>query len=321
MTKAPLLFSLALALAALPLRAGEAPDPPARETEAAPAVEAPVPDHVEFYVQGQPEYARLRVEPGHRTAPDAPDRLVVFHGGRPVLDLGLRDEQRLVPASGAQTEETLEEGIVEKAEIAPDGRSAAILSTRYRRAAGAETLPPDSQEPPRPTGTTTLTFVDARHPDARFNVSVENGRWVKEVLPLSAAHGLAVSTTRGIDAPADLEIFGPDGHETFRAPETEASVKGLTATNNGAFLAADLAYPERPGLPQRGILVLDLLQGTRWTFTWSYGTDGEPTSWSLDESGVLEVRLPGRIVRYDRNGVPIDSRRARPGAPARTGRR
>jgi hypothetical protein len=84
-------------------------------------------------------------------------------------------------------------------------------------------------------------------------------------------------------------------------------VTDLTATSNGAFLGVSLAYPERPGLPQMGILVLDLLRGTRWTYSWSYGEAGDPLSWTLEDSGVLEVKVPGKIVRYDRNGAPLRS--------------
>ncbi|MBZ5637326.1 MAG: hypothetical protein LAO51_01065 [Acidobacteriia bacterium] len=321
MNRAPLIASLALSLAALPIRAGAKPDPAAGRPRTPPPAETPVADRIALYVSGQPEYGRLRVDPRNRTAPDAPDRLVVFHGDEPVLDIGLRNESRLVHSDPSSDDGPMEEGVAESAEIAPDDRSAAILSTRYRRASADEIRPPGSKEPPPPTGATTLTLVNARQPDARFSVSIEDGRWVKEVLPLAAENGLAVSTTTGLDAPADLRIFGADGKESFRVSEVEASVKDLSATNNGAFVAADLAYPARPGLPERGVLVLDLLQGTRWTYTWSYGADGEPVSWALEESGVLEVRLPGRILRFDRNGTPIGSARARSGPPPRAGRR
>jgi hypothetical protein len=271
-------------------------------------------------VQGDPQYAELRVEPGDRTHPEAAERLVVFHGGRAVLDLGLRSEQRLVPASEAQGGVPLEEGELDSAEFSPDGRSAAILSTRYRRAAAPQD-PLDSREAPRPTGETTVTFVDARHPEARFSVPIEKGRWVKAVLALAGGHGLALSTTAGLDAPADLEFFGPDGRMSHHVPEAEASVKGLTATENGAFLAVDLAYPPHHGLPDRGVLVLDLLTAKRWTYRWSYGADNEPTSWALDESGILEVRLPGQVARYDRSGALLGSARARRAKPVPAGKR
>jgi hypothetical protein len=311
---------LAVALAASPLHAGEAPEPSARETEETSPAEASVPDRVAPYVQGQREYAQLRIDPGGRTHPDAEDRLVVFHGGRPVLDLGLRNERTIVPAGAAQGGALLEEGTIDSAEISTDGRSAAILSTHYRRAAAQQDAA-DSGEPPPPMGDTTITFVDARHPAARFTVSIERDRWVKEVIAPAGGRGLAVSTTAGLNAPADLEIFGPDGRSVFRIPEEEASVKGVTATNNGAFLAADLAYPAHKGLPDRGVMVLDLLQGNRWTYKWSYGADDEPTSWSLDESGILELRFPGRVARYDKSGALLGSARVRKGKRTPAGKR
>jgi hypothetical protein len=303
MTKATPL--LALALAALALGADVPDAPPASPSPAAPLVAAPPPDRIAPFVTGEEEYARLRVEPGSRIAPEAADRLVVFQGGRPVLDLGLRNEYHLVPGSQAPTEEVFEEGIVEIAEIAPDGRSAVILSTRYRRPADEGAATPELGEKPQPQGESVLTWVDAKRPEARFSVELHDGRWVREVIPLSAGNGLAVSTTRGLEAPSDLRVFGPDGRETFHHSEDEAAVTGLAASNNGGFLAASLAFPERPGFPQQGVLVLDLLHGTHWTYSWSYGGEGEPISWSLKESGVLEVRLPGRIMLYDQNGTPV----------------
>jgi hypothetical protein len=279
-------------------------------TAPVPPASGALPDRVALYVTGEEEYAGIRVEPGHRTAPDARDRLVVFHEGGPVLDLGLRNERRLVPVAGSATEQLEEEGILENAEISPDGRAAVILSTRFRRPAETGDAPTENKTPP-PRGTTILTFVDARWPDARFDLPIPQGRWVREVLPLSAGLGVAVSTTRGIGEPADLGFYGPDGHQVFHVSATEASVIGLTATLNGAFLAASLAYPDRPNLPNRGIRVFDLLRNSKWTYHWSYGAEDEPTSWSLQESGALDIRLPGRILLLDRTGAAISNGRSR----------
>ena len=300
---------IALALAALPLGAARAAEPPAAASQGAPPTETATSeaDRIGLFVAGQPDYAALQLDAARRTSPDAPYRLVVIHGGRPVLDFGLRNERQLVPAGEGPGEKMFEEGIIDNAEVAPDGRSAAILSTQYRRPAEDSAQSPDGSEPPRPVGTSVVSWVDARRPEARFSVKVEAGRWVKELLPLAGGAGLALSTTRGLGAPADFELYGPDGREVFRTGEAEGSVTDLTATSNGAFLAVSLAYPERPGLPKMGILVLDLLRGTRWTYTWSYGEQGEPLSWSLEDSGVLEVKVPGKIVRYDRNGAPLRS--------------
>ncbi len=275
-----------------------------------PRTDGAVPDRVALYVAGEEAYAGIRVEPGHRTAPEARDRLVVFREGRPVLDLGLRNERRLVPVAGSSTEEVEEEGILENAELAPDGRSAAILSTRFRRPAATGDRSQESKTLPA-RGSTVLTFVDARWPDARFDLPMPEGSWVREVLPLAAGLGIAVSTTKGLGEPSDLEFYGPDARRVFRVPATEASVVGLTATLNGAFLAASLAFPDRPGLPNRGIRVFDLLRNAKWTYTWSYGGEDEPISWSLQESGALELRLPGRTLLLDRTGAPISSARSR----------
>ncbi len=299
-------LALSLALAAPLACAARAAEPKETSPQPPPQVEAAAPDRVVQFIVGQPEYAALRVPAADRTWPDALDRLVVFHGARPILDLGLRNERQIVGQGGKEGEALFEEGIVESSAISPDGRSAAILSTQYRRPAGGAAALPEGGEP-KPVGTTAVSWVDAAQPDMRFSVKLESGRWVKEVLPLAGGGGLALSTTTGIGAPADFVLYAPGGGEVLRLRESEASANNFTATNSGAFLAVSLAYPDRPRLPQEGVLVLDILRGTHWTYTWSYGGEGEPLSWSLDESGVLEVRLPGATARYDRNGALLRS--------------
>jgi len=72
-----------------------------------------------------------------------------------------------------------------------------------------------------------------------------------------------------------------------------------------------VALPDRQTLPHRGVLVLDLLHGTRLTYTWRYGADDEPVSWKLDDSGVFEVTTTTHVRRFDRNGKPFAASRRR----------
>ena len=79
----------------------------------------------------------------------------------------------------------------------------------------------------------------------------------------------------------------------------------IDSASHGEFVAVDLAYPDRPGLPHRGVLVLDLARDSRWTFAWRYGDDDEPVSWKLQDTGVLEVTTPSHVKRFDRKGKAL----------------
>ncbi len=267
-------------------------------------------DRVILLLRGDPDYEKLAIPRERRTFPDAAQRLVVVHQGAPVLDLGMRDDVKMVEAArGGRTEE---EGITDEAEVSADTRSAVILTTHYRRPVPSTAQEREAQDlSTARAAATEITWIDAKHPEARFTTPVEEGRWVNEVIPLPAGRGLALSTTGGLDQPADLTLIGADGKATPIVRDVEASVTELIATLNGAYLAIALAYPERGGLPDRGIVVLDLATSSRWSYTWSYGQEGEPVSWNLEETGVLVVKTPGAVLRFDKSGKPIGGKRPR----------
>jgi hypothetical protein len=180
-----------------------------------------------------------------------------------------------------------------------------LVASRYhRREAGSSNLM-DANPHVEWSTTVELTLIEPGHPEGLWSVTLEDGLWVKSVVPLPRAAGVAVSTHATMDGPADLRLYGPDGDLLYRMADRGASTIGLRATGNGAFLAADVAYSGKAEGPDRGILVLDLLQGTRWTYAWSYGKESEPLSWDLQETGILEIRTASSTVRYDRNGKPL----------------
>lgn len=229
---------------------------------------------------------------------------MVFRGGSAIFDRGLRNEKVAAPLSRAGDSPAEEEGYVEDAEVSPDGGYAVVLSTRYRRPIS----PPDAVAT---RGRTELTWIDPAHPRGLWSVQLEEGRWVKSVVPLALRHGVAVASVADADGPADLRLYGPEGAEVLRLKGEEGSVIAMKAASHGAFLAVDLAYTDRQDFPNRGIAVLDLLQGTRWNYSWSYGGDDEPIAWNLADSGVLEITTPGGTQSYDRNGKPLRKTRRR----------
>jgi len=245
-----------------------------------------------------PDYVRLDVPPSLRVAPEASSRLVVFRGGVPVLDRGLVIDVQVVPRAGGTEGSREERGYIEDAEVSPDGRFAILLATRYTKTVSLRDVAETE-------GKTELTWIDVAHPKGLWSVPFEKGIWIKKVLLLSPKHGIAVSTIADPQGPADLRLFSPDGIEMLRLRGEEASVVDMRSTSHAAFLAVDLAYPDRDGLPGRGVLVIDLAHGRRWTYTWSYGDNREPVSWSLADTGILEVTTPDGLRLFDRNGKPL----------------
>lgn len=259
-------------------------------------------DRVALYADGDPGYASLDIPPAAHVFPGAISRLVVFHDGKCVLDRGLRDERKAgVAGTGRALEET---GFVEEAVVAPDGLSALLRTLHYEDRVELE---PGGGAPrqDRFRGRVSLTWIDPLSPGGRWSTSLPPGRFVKESLALPLQLGAAVITTDAEGARGDFRLYGSDGTPRLAVPADEAESIGLTPTNSGAFVAVELAYPDRPGVPERAILVLDVLQGTRWYYTWSYGSDAEPLSWSIDDTGILVVRTPGGEKRFDRTGRPI----------------
>lgn len=262
----------------------------------------PAGDAVRIFSSASPEYAQLDIPDSLRVAPEAASRLVLFRGGVAVLDRGLALDVEVVPKPGGSQGARVEQGYVEDAEVSPDGGFAILLATRYKKTlslqADAETK-----------GKTELTWIDPAHPKGLWSVAFEDGIWVKRVLLLSSKQGIAVSTIADPNGPADLRLYNAEGVETMRLRGEEASVVDMRPTTHAAFLAVDLAYPERSGVPDRGVLVLDLLHGRRWTYTWSYGDEHEPMSWNLADTGILEVTTPDGLRLFDRNGKPLRASR------------
>lgn len=294
-----LLFSIAILA---PAKARPVEPPPAADF--APSPDRIPADGVRILANTDEEYRSLRERTVRRVAPDAPSRLVVFSGGVPVLDRGLRLAKRI--AGGGDPASPVEEGIAEDAVVSPDGRFAVLATTRYRRAA------PSGQELGVPRGVTDVVWIDPAHPEGLWSVRLEDGRWIRRIVPLSARHGVALSTLVDPDSrEGDFRIFGPEGIEELRIPESEAVASDIVVTAEGAFVGIDLLFASRPGLPDRGVAVLDRAYGKRWTYTWSYGAEDEPKSWKLEDSGILEVTTPKNLRRFDRAGKPIGSTRRR----------
>ena len=278
------------------------------EIRPATAVEAPPRNGVRVYRPTDPAYRNLDLSPAKRAVPDAESRLLVFRDGVPVLDRGLRNENWTIETAGGRGP-TQVEGVIEDAAVSEDGQFALLLTTTYRR-------PPRSKgaaatEERAPVGSSELTWIDATHPQGAWTKPLEGGRWAKQLVPLSVKQGVALATILKLDGPADLRIFGPDGVERIHLNEADGSVLAIEAAADGGFVAADLAYPDRAELPHRGVIVLDLLHGTRWAYTWRYGDNDEPVSWKLDDAGVLEVTSPAFVKRFDRNGKAVGVARRR----------
>jgi hypothetical protein len=278
---------------------------------AAPIAAAADPDRVAVYAVSDGDYTRLTIPEAARTVPESPTRLVVFHGGRVIVDRGLRTDVALSSAprvAGATAER--EDLYTENAEVPADGWFGVLYGSRVREtlSLGGE----HGREPSAPTvASTEIVWIDPEHPRGRWKVTLEGGRMLTSVVPISHAMGVAVSTVTEPGGVADLRIYDRDGKVQFTLPDRSASTVSIRATANGAFLAADLAYAGGERAKDRGILVVDLLQGATWTYAWSYGGSEEPLSWELLDSGILEVRTPAATLQYDRSGKPIGAKRLR----------
>jgi hypothetical protein len=155
------------------------------------------------------------------------------------------------------------------------------------------------------TGGTTLTFVDPPHPNGRWKVTLENARWAKDALVLSGARGVVVTTFLPRNGPTDVRILDATGREAIRVPESAAESLRIAASPEGDYVAADVAFRDDPLQPERGIMVFDVGKGTHWTYGWRYGAEAEPTSWTLDNHGVLSVTLSRGTKRFDATGAKL----------------
>lgn len=250
---------------------------------------------------GDAEYRALAIPRAYKSSPEAPMHLLVFRGGLCVRDFGLASAQSTGTRSSPGKAFVEETGSMERAYVAPDERTAVILKTNY--VSRVEVTPGQTgTDDDTVTGGTTLTLVEPSHPSGAWQVSLENGRWPKDVLVLSGGRGVVVTTFLPRNGPADVRILDAAGRESARVPESTATCLSIAASADGAHVAADVAFPDQPPHSERGVIVFDLAKGTSWTYGWRYGSDAEPLSWALEKHGVLAVKLPRRTRRFDAAG-------------------
>ncbi len=245
-----------------------------------------------------PDYAAQNIPAAITTYPEASLRLLVFRNDSIVFDHGLRDEwsQPRIPGGG-QGDRPLFEGITvtESVELSPDGLTAVIMETRIappRRGGALE-------------GDVGITWIDPGNPQGRWSQDLPPGRFVSHIHVLDSQSGFALMTATPDGDGADFTLYDSEGGVEYHLDEVVGQVLDFRITRAGAFIGLDIAYPERPGLPDRTLLVLDRLQNGQWHYAWTYGDPTEPTGWTLMDNGVLEINTPGKTVRYDRTGVPI----------------
>jgi len=272
------------------------------ETKASPGTPADAaPDRVVLLAADDPAYTALAIPRSFKTAPSASSHLLVFRGGLCVRDHGLEDsltkDGRGVDGTGIVEQA----GTNQRAVVAPDGRVAVVVGTRY--VSRVDVTPGQtSTANDTLTGDTTLTWVDPTHPDGRWRVTLENSRWVKDLLVLANNAGVVATTFLPRNGPVDVRILDATGHESIRVPESNSETVHIEGSSDGAFVAAEVTFRDNPKLPERGVIVFDLAHRSQWTYGWRYGSDEEPVSWSLENRGVLAVQVPGDTRRFDATG-------------------
>jgi len=288
-------------LLAVSLLAGILPTEGAQAPAKAPPAPPVAPDRVVLLAATDEAYRALAIPRAYKTSAFAPTRLLVFRGGLCIRDHGLA-ESRKGDEGGAQKSGIIQEtGRIERAYVSEDGREAIVAKTRY---VSQVDMTPGQKSTANDTvkGDTTLTLVDPAHPDGRWRVTLENARWVKDVLVLPAGKGVVVTTFLPRKGPADLRILDSTGRESLRVPEYSAETVRIKSSPEGGHVAAEVTFQAKGKLPERGVIVFDLERGTQWTYGWRYGSDAEPLSWSLLEGGVLGVKLADGTQRFDPTG-------------------
>ncbi len=255
-------------------------------------------------------YTSLGIPEDARINPEANTRLLILRDGHLLIDYGLKHALSSVPRPGGGR---WQEEIVERVEVAGDESSAILQKFRFRGVADREGETNPEDNPFRRLAevdllSTELTWIDADHPEGLWSVTLEADRWLKSLLILPARRGVALSTTKGNGGRADLRLYNGTGREILTLSEIEASVTSLDATLDGTYLLVDLAYPIRADLPDRGVRIFNMLAGSHWTYTWSYGEPNEPVSYEMLETGALHLRLPGEIHVYDAAGSLVEIR-------------
>jgi hypothetical protein len=300
----PMLQSVVLAgslLAGLPWLRSDSAVP--KENGPEPAASSHVagsPNRVVLYAADAAEYRALAIPKSYKSHPEATLHLLVFRDGLCIRDRGLVQIQETGGGGEAGKLVMEETGVTERAFVAADGRGAVIAKTRY---VSRVDLTPGKTSAADDTvkSVTTLTLIDPRHPDGLWQVTIEDGRWVKDLLVLPASMGVAITTFLPRTGPADLRILDADGRETTHVPESSGEAIRLEAASGG-YVAAEFAFPDDASVWECGVVVFDLAHGTQWTYGWRYGGGTEPTSWTLQDRGVLAVKLAKGTQRFDAAG-------------------
>ena len=280
------------------------PNTAKHEKSAAPEpIPQPEPDRLVLLAADEPEYLGYAIPRSYKTAPEAPNHLLVFRGGLCVRDIGLADVAN-TSDGGQQAPGTAiieQSGSTTSAYVASDARTAVIVRTEYVSRVDV-TKGQSSTKNDTVTGGTTVTLVDPGHPDGLWRVTLEDSRWTKDVLALPNARGVVLTTFRPRTGPTDLRVLDASGRESARVPESSAEALRIEADPEGNHVAAELKFRENERLPERGVMVFDLAHGTQWTYSWRYGNDAEPLSWTLESHGVLVVKLANGTHRFDSTG-------------------
>ena len=265
------------------------------------AVLALAPDRVELVSASDDAYKALAIPRTYKTAPDAPNHLLVFRGGLCIRDIGLADTQVRESKGTGKTVIVEETGTTERGAVAPDGRSAAIVRTRYDSRVDV-TPGQTSTENDTVTGETTVTLIDPASPDGKWKTPLESSRWVQDFLVLANSKGVVLTTFLPRNGPKDVRLLDPTGREWLRVSDSLGAALRIEASADGSHAAAEVTYPDRPDTPERGVIVIDVASGKQWTYGWRYGSDAEPLSWKLFDRGVLGVKFPKGTKYFDASG-------------------
>ena len=295
-------FLAATLLAGLPWPRSSSTVPRESVAESAVTATAAEPlDRVVLLTANSPDYLALAIPKSYKSAPDAPVHLLVFRGGLCIRDRGIVQAHETGGGSDHSRTVVQETGLTDRATVASDASAAVVASTRY---VSQVDLTPGSTSTANDTvsSLTTLTLIDPSHSEGRWQITLEDGRWVNEMLVLPGSAGLVVTTFVPRNGPADLRILDAAGRETVHVPETSGQTLHVEISPRGGYVAVDLAFPESASPWERGVTVFDLAHATQWTYGWRYGSDDEPISWTLDDGGVLALKLGSGTRRFDSTG-------------------
>lgn len=264
-------------------------------------------DHIAVADSSSPGYLEIPILPEVRVRPDADERLLVFRDGEVLLDLGLRDENEITQPMGSDGTPWIQErGVKDIAHIAHDARSAVVVSTSFLLRSvpdGYRGMGASAERVAQ--ARSSLNWIDADHPGGRWTLELEQNRLFGIVHVFAGARGVLVTTGGGDGGSTDLRVLGPDREPIVHLEDLASGVPAIDPTPTDLFLAVDLSFLPAEGRADRGILVVDMLRESHWVYAWTYGSDEEPISWELEDTGVLVVQKPGETVRYDRLGLPL----------------